>query len=216
MAKPGETLPPLDFEKASPVEVLQRYQRPIIAGVVVLAVVIGGGWMYKRSAQIKEQRAMEALAATEGAFTQSGAAGVQVELGRVATRYAGTAGGAQAAIVSGQLYLEAGHADSALMRVEPAISKAPSHLRTGLYTLQAAAKVAQGDLAAGAEAYEAAAAASQFTQERDQLLITAALTKLDAGDAAGAVSILEPIANREDSQHSAEARLRLGEAKAKL
>lgn len=215
MAKSGASLPPLDMERSSPEELFQRYQKPVIAGVVVLGLALGGGWMYKRSAEIKEVRAAEALAGAQMQYQQGGAEGVQPELARVATRYAGTAAGAQAAMVSAQLHLEIGQADSALARLEPALAKAPSYLRSGLLTLRAAAKVAQGDLAAGAADYEAAAHATQFSQERDALMITAARVRATAGETDAAVAILEEIAAREDSPHSAEARLRLGEVRNK-
>lgn len=215
MAKSGDALPPLNLERSSPEELFQRYQKPVIAGVVVLGLAIGGGWMYKRSAEIKEVRAAEALALAEAQYTQGGAEGVQPELARVATRYAGTTAGAQAALVSAQLHLEIGQADSALARIGGALRKAPAHMRSGLLSLEAAAKVAQGDLAAGAAAYEAAASASQFSQERDALMITAARVRASAGDVAAAVAILEEIAAREDSPHAAEARLRLGEVRNK-
>ena len=216
MTKTGAAArPPLDSETDSALEFLQRYQRPLTIGVILVALAGGGTWMYTRSAEIREVRAAEALNASGGAFRTGDIDGAQPELQRVATRYAGTAAGAQAASISAQWYFEAGKADSGLLVLEPAISKAPRHLRAGMLSLRAAGKAAQGDAAGAAKDFEAAASAAQFRQERDGFLMSAARNYSAAGDSANAKRIYEEISGREDSLHAAEARLRLGEIRVK-
>lgn len=217
MTKTGDaarpTLEPLD--SASAAELFQRYQKPILIGAIALGVAGGGLWLAQRSAQIKETRGGEALLVAENAYATGGAAAAQPELQRVYTRYAGTAAGTQAALLSAQWYFEAGQADSGLMAVEAALGKAPAYLRAGLLAMQAAGKSMKGDHAGAAADFEAAAAATTLDAERDSYRMEAARAYATAGDTASAERIYGEIAGREDSAFSGEARLRLGEIKAK-
>lgn len=212
MTKTGDAAqPPLDLESATPMELLQRYQRPLVIGVILVAAAGAGGWLYKRSSDIREQRGAEALSAAEGAYQAGNTAGAQPELAKVVTRYAGTTAGAQAAALSAEWFYEAGQADSGLARLETALPKSPRHLRSGLLALRAAGKSMKGEEAGAAADFEAAAAAAQFQQEKDGLLLQAARAHAAAGNIEAAKAILSEIVEREDSSHAAEARLRLGE-----
>lgn len=217
MTKTGDAArPPLEtLESASAGELLVRYQKPITIGVVALALVGGGLWLSNRSAQIKEARGGEALAQAEGAYATGGPAAAQAELQTVYTRYAGTAAGTQAALLSAQWYYEAGQADSGLTAVSAALGKAPSHQKAGLLAMQAAGKSLKGDHAGAATDLEAAAAATNLVAEKDAFRMDAARAYVAAGDTASAERIYGEIAGREDSQYAGEARLRLGEIKAK-
>lgn len=216
MTKTGDAAqPPLDLDSLSATELLQRYQRPLIIGAIVVAGLGVGGWLYKRSAEIQEVRAAEALGQAEAAYSSGGIAGGQTELAKILTRYGSTAAGAQAAALSAQWYFEAGQVDSGLVQLDAGLAKAPKHMKAGLLALRAAGKGAKGDAAGAALDFEAAAAAAQFKQERDQFLLQAAREHVAAGDLEKAKSIYGELAGREDSAHSVEARLRLGEITAK-
>lgn len=216
MTKTGDAaLPPLDLESTSAIDFLQRYQRPLIIGAIVVAALGVGVWLYQRSAEIREVRAAEALGQAEAAYNSGGIAGGQTELAKILARYGGTTAGAQAAALSAQWYFEAGQVDSGLVQLNIGLSKAPSYMRAGLLALRAAGQGAKGDAAAAALDFEAAAAAAQFEQERDQLLMQAAREHASAGNLEKAKALYGAIAAREDSSHSIEARLRLGELTAK-
>lgn len=217
MTKTGDAArPTLDpLEPASAADFLHRYQKPIAIGVIVLAVAGGGLWLAQRSAQIKEARGSEALMAAENAYATGGAAAAQGELQKVYTRYAGTAAGTQAALLSAQWYYEAGQADSGLMAVSAAVAKAPSYLKSGLLAMQAAGKQMKDDHAGAAADFEAAATATGLAAERDSYLMEAARAYVTAGDTASAERIYGEISGREDSAFAGEARLRLGEIKVK-
>lgn len=205
-----------DFsDSASLAETLQRYQRPIAIAAVVLAASAGGLWMAKRSGEIKEQRAAEGFALAEAAFSSGGKTAAQVELQKLITRYAGTSAGAQAALLSAQWHYEAGHADSGLAVVGEAVSKAPDAMRAGLLALQATGKAMSNDHAGAAADFEAAAEASRLPTDRDAYRMDAARAYLSAGDTAAAERIYTELSLREDSNSAGEARLRLGEIKAK-
>lgn len=202
-------------DSASLAVTLQRYQRPIAIGVVVLAAAGGGLWMAKRSGEIKEQRAAEAFAVAEAAYSSGGIPAAQGELQKVVSRYAGTAAGAQAALLSSQWYFEAGQADSGLAVVSAAVSEAPAPMRPGLLGLQATGKALKGDHAGAAKDFEAAAAASQLPMDKDGYQMDAARSYVSAGDTASAERIYTEISLREDSEYAGEAKLRLGEIEAK-
>lgn len=217
MTKTGDAARPTleTLDSASPADFVQRYQKPLAIGALVIAVAGGGFWLAGRSAQIKETRGTEALLLAEAAYSSGGAAAAQGELQKVYTRYAGTAAGTQAALLSAQWYFEAGQVDSGLTAVAAAIGKAPSFQRAGLLAMQAAGKSIKGDHTGAAKDLEAAAAATNLTAERDSYRMAAARAYLAAGDTAAAEKIYGEIAGREDSSFSGEARLRLGEIKAK-
>jgi hypothetical protein len=205
-----------DFsDSPSAAETFQRYQRPIVIGAVLLAAAGGGLWMAKRSGEIKEQRAQEAFAVAEAAYSSGGIPAAQAELQKVLTRYAGTSAGSQAALLSTQWYYEAGQADSGLAVVSAAVAKAPAAMRAGMLGLQATGKALKGDHSGAAKDFEAAAAASQLPTDRDAYRMDAARSYMTAGDAAAAERIYTEISLREDSDFAGEARLRLGEIKAK-
>lgn len=213
MTKTGEAATPrLQLnDDESMIEAMQRNQRPITIGVIVLALAIGGGWMMRRSSQIRESRAAAALIAGESAYAAGNAPLAQAEFQKVVTRYLGTAAGTQAALLSAQLYFEAGQIDSGLTRLDAALGKAPKHLRAGLLAHQAAGLALSGKPAEAATAYEKASDASRFAQEKDLYLMDAARQHVQAGNFDAARTIYAEMAAREDSAYSSESKLRLGE-----
>jgi predicted negative regulator of RcsB-dependent stress response len=217
MTKTGDAArPTLDMnDSASVVEVFQRHQRTIVISAVVLLAVVGGLWMSRRSGEIKEQRATEALAVAETAYSTAGIPAAQVEMQKLITRYAGTSAATQAAMISAQWSYEADQPDSGLVAIAAALPKAPRAMRAGLLALQAMGKGMKGDHAGAAADFEAAAGATQLTADKDGYLMEAARSFHAAGDNASAERLYGAIAAREDSQFSNEARLRLSEIKAK-
>jgi predicted negative regulator of RcsB-dependent stress response len=202
---------PLALEAETLGESIQRYQRPLIIGAIVVAAGIGGTYLMKRSADIKETRGMQALAAAEAVYGSGNAEAAQAELGKVVTRYAGTGAGTAAALLSAQLSFENGKVPEGIAVLDQAIGKAKAHQKAGLLALRAAGKATAGQAAEAAKDYEAASVAAQFRQEREQYQMEAARQHVSAGNIAAARKLYETIASLEDSSHASEARLRLGE-----
>ncbi len=217
MTKTGDAArPTLDVtDSASVVELFQRHQRSILVGAIVLVAAGGGLWMARRSGEIKEQRATEALAVAEAAYSSGGIPAAQVEMQKLIERYAGTAAATQAAMLSAQWSYEAALPDSGLKALASALPKAPRAMRAGMLALQAMGKGMKADHAGAATDYEAAAAATKLTADKDGYLMDAARSYAAAGDKAAAERIYGAIADREDSSFSGEARVRLSEIKAK-
>lgn len=213
MTKTGAAATPrLDLnDDESVIEALERNKRPLIIGLIAIALVISGGWMMRRSAQIRESRASEALAAAMSVQDAGTGDMAQGEYAKVIQRYAGTSAGTQAGLLSAQIYFEAGQVDSGMARLAAVLKKAPGHLKSGVLAHQAAGYALAEKHAEAAVAYEGAAAAAQFQQEVDQYRMDAARQHVLAGQIEAARAIYTEIVRREDSSNAAEARLRLGE-----
>ncbi len=217
MTKTGDAAPPpLALDADTLGDSIQRYQRPLVIGAIVVAAGIGGVYLMKRSADIKETRGMQALAAAEAVYGSGNTEAAQAELGKVVARYAGTGAGTAAALLSAQLSFEDGKVPEGLAVLDQAVGKAKAHQKAGLLALRAAGKATGGQAAEAAKDYEAAAAAAQFRQEREQYQMEAARQHVSAGNIAAAKKLYEAISSLEDSAHSSEARLRLGELTLKV
>lgn len=216
MTKTGEAArPSLTLEPESLGDTLVRYQRPILIGAIVLVAGLGGVWMWRRSAEVKESRAAEAYASAEAAFGAGNTVLAQPELEKVATRYVGTAAGTQAAMLLAQILFDEGkHADG-IAGLERALASAPEALRAGTQALIAAGHEASGKPAEAATAFERAATAAAFVEDREMYRMEAARNHLTAGNVAAAKAIYEAIVSREDSPYVGEAKVRLGEITSK-
>jgi predicted negative regulator of RcsB-dependent stress response len=196
-------------------ETLQTYQKQILVGVIVLAAAGGGFWMWKRSAEIREDRAGEAYQVAEGAFASGNMPLAQTELEKITGRYAGTSPGTQAAMLLAQVHFGQGKYEDGMKVLEAASSKAPAPLKAGIQALMGAGYEGTSKPAEAAAAYGKAAELSQFDIDRDMFRMEQARILATAGDAAGAGKIYLEIGQREDSPFAGEAKVRLGEQQAK-
>jgi predicted negative regulator of RcsB-dependent stress response len=216
MTKTGDAARPiLDEGPETITEFVQQYQRPLTIAAIVVALGAGGWWMARRSAEIRETRAAQALQVGETAYVSGNLPLAQTEFEKVVTRYPGTTAGAQAALVSAQIYFEEGKFDEGIARLEAAARKAPDHTLPGVLAVQAAGKGMAGKHAEAAADYERAAREAQFRQEREQYQMDAARQWVLASNYVAARALFQSIADKEDSGHAGEARLRLGEIQGK-
>lgn len=192
-------------------ETFLLYRRQLTIGAVVVAAAVGGVWLWQRSVQIREEKGAAAYQTGEMAYVSGNRPLALSELEKVATRYAGTAAGAQAAMLSTQiLFDDEKHAEGIAM-LEKALGSAKGDLKPGIHALLGAGLEATGKSAEAAEAYGKAAAAARLVGERQSYQMDAARAKAAAGDAAGATELYRVLAAQEDSPFSGEARVRLGE-----
>ncbi len=199
----------LDSESLA--DTLLTYQRPILIGAIVVAAGVLGGWLWMRSAQIREERASEAYQSAEAAFTSGNRPLAQSELERLVTRFSGTASGSQSAMLLAQLLYEQSKFAEGIAQLETALRGAPKAMRPGIHALIAGGQEGAGKPLDAAAAYGRASAATPFEVEKDQYRMEQARTLANGGDRAGAEAIYRSISGREDSSYGAEARLRLGE-----
>lgn len=216
MTKTGEAArPSLALEPETLLDTASRYQKPIIIGAIVLAASIGGLFLWQRSGLIKETRAGQALAAAETAFGAGNPQLARPELEKIVQRYRGTNGGTQAQLLLAQIQFEAGEHDEGISGLAEALRSSPRHLKPGVMAMIARGHEGAGRFAEAATEFERAASEASAVTMKDMNRMDAARNHAAAGNSAGAVQIYESIADREDSPFAGEAKVRLGEVKAK-
>lgn len=212
MTKTGDAARPiLALEPESLVDTLQRYQRPIAIGAIVLLAAVGGIWMWRRSAEIKETRAAEAYASAEAAFGAGNPQLAQPELEKSVTRFRGTAGGTQSAMLLARILFDQGKYEDGLKALNDALGASPPTLRASLHGLIASGLEASGKAGEAAAAYERAAGAASFREDQELFRMEAARNHLESGNLSAAKTLYEGIAARDDSPFLGEAKVRLGE-----
>lgn len=180
-----------------------------IAVVAVAAVV----FLWRASADKKEVRASQALAAAQSVVQSGNAALAQSDLQALLRRYGGTTAGVQARMLLAQVYFTQGKIEEGLRELNGIES--PGIYSASVHALKAAGLEQSGKSAEAAAAYELAAAAAQTTMGRAAYQSDAARAYLAAGNAEAATRIWEAIAADDTNPLAGEARVRLGEIKAK-
>ena len=217
MTKTGEAARPTPT--VLPAETLSdwliMHQRSVIIGAIVIAAGMGGGWLWKRSAEIKEQRATEAYLSAEASFTAGNMPLAQTELEKITVRWSGTAAGTQAAMLMSQMLYDQRKYAEGIAQLEGVARKAPKLLRSGVYALIAGGHEGAGQPAEAAAAFALAAKDAQFTLDGQMYRMEQARNLAAAGDVAGARAIYAEIRVLDDSPHAGEAKVRLGELLAK-
>lgn len=212
MTKTGAAARPIiDDEAETITEWLVTHQKSLIIGAIVIAVGAGGGWLWKRSAEIKEAKAGEAYQGAESAFVSGNLALAQTEFEKITARWPGTSAGTQAAMLMAQMMYDQGKYAEGLSQLQASAGSAPKFLRAGVQALIAGGHEGAGKPAEAATAYEAAARAAEFELDRQRYQMEAARNLVAAGDAAAAKAIYQDIAARDDSPYAGEAKVRLGE-----
>lgn len=205
-ARPTPTIEPETFA-----ETWLLYQKQIIIGAIVIAAAGGGFWMWRRSAQIKEEKASAAFQVAEASYMGGNQALAVTELEKIVGRYKGTTSGTQAAMLIAQSLMEQGKHAEGIAQLEAALASAPAALKSGLQALIGAGLEGAGKPAEAAAAYARAAESAQFEIDRDMHRMEQARNLVAANDVAGARKIYESISTRDDSPFAGEARVRLGE-----
>lgn len=212
MTKSGSTAGNVSLEPESLAETFVLYQKPILIGAIVIAASGLGGWLWFRSAQIREERAGAAYQVAETAFASGNQPLAQTELERLITRFPGTSASAQSALLLAQVLYQQGKFAEGVAQLEAVLRRAPDEMKASLHSMIASGHEGAGKPLDAAAAFGRAAAATRFTAERDQFLMEQARTLLAGGDRAAASAIYREISEREDSPFGGEARLRLGES----
>lgn len=212
MTKTGEAArPPMMTDPDSLLDTFQLYRKQITIGAIVVAAVAGGAFLWQASNARKSAQAEKAFfdaIALYGQGDQKAAA----ELAKVATRYNGTSGGVQAAMILAQSHFDEGKFDEGL-KVLDAVSSA-GVFASGVESLKAAGFEGKQQFEKAAEHYQAAVAKASLSGEKDYLNGEAARALTAAGKKAEALKIWEALAAQVDSPMAGEARIRMGELSA--
>lgn len=209
MTKTGEAArPPMVTDPETLLETFQLYRRQISITAIIIAAVAGGIFLWQASTARKASQAEKAFYDAVGLFGRRDPK-ANAELAKVAQRYDGTPGGAQAALLLAQSEFDAGKYDAGLKALD-AVTK-PGVFASGIESMKAAGYEGQEQFDKAAEHYLAAVAKASLTGEKDFLKGEAARALTAAGKKAEAQKLWEELAAKTDSPMSGEARVRLGE-----
>lgn len=190
---------------------LQRHGRAVAIGAVTLLAVAALVLVYQR------MNAAERLQAEQAYFTAQGVPVAEEReraLDNVITRYDGTPGATQAAMMLAQLRYDRGAYAEGVAALERVQSAAGAEQRAELHALTAAGLEGQGSFGDAAARYRQAADAARFDADRDAYLADAARSYRAAGNEAEAVRIWTRLAEDPFGAAAGEARVRLGETTA--
>ena len=183
-----------------------------IGGIVVVALA-AVGLLWRASADKKEVRASQALAAAQSVVQSGNAALAQSDLQALLRRYGGTTAAIQARMLLAQVHFGQGKLDDGLKELD-AIGT-PGSYAASVHGLRAAGLEQAGKPAEAGAEYERAAGAANTTFGRASYHSDAARAYLAAGNADAAKRIWEAMAADDTNPLASEARVRLGEIKVK-
>jgi predicted negative regulator of RcsB-dependent stress response len=212
MAKTDPAVLPLE-ETPSFIEWVQTNSRALSIGGMVVVALAAIGLLWRASADKKEVRASQALAAAQTVVQSGNAALAQSDLQALLRRYGGTKAGTQARIVLAQVLFEQGKIEEGLRELEAVGPSGP--YAASYHGLKAAGLEQTGKLAEAAAEFERAATSAETNLARASYQSDAARVHLAAGNRDAALRIWEAMAADDASPLSGEAKVRIGELKAR-
>src|SRR5689334_539780 len=196
-------------------EWFQVNSRVITAAAAVVAVAAAGYWFYTRSQQIKTVNAERSLMQAEQSLQSGNTALATSDLQRVVTRYKGTGAGTEAAMLLAQTNYNAGKYPEGIKVLQEVSGKAGGN-EAAVQALIGDGYSQMGKASEAAKAYEKAATATIYDNERAYYRAKAARSYSSGGNIAEARRIWTDLSTDEKSQSvAAEARVRLAELDAK-
>jgi predicted negative regulator of RcsB-dependent stress response len=187
--------------------------KALTAGAVIVIVAAAGYWFYMRSKQIQAANAEKALMQAKQSLGAGNLALAQSDLQSVYSRYESTPAGVQAAMLLAQVDFDSGKYQDGITVIDKALGNgAAAGVESSLRSLQGDGYAQMGKSADAGKAYEKAAEATGYPNEKAFQLAKAARAYQVAGDTAKAKQIWTNLLNDPNAQGmSAEARVRLGE-----
>jgi predicted negative regulator of RcsB-dependent stress response len=179
-----------------------------IAGIIVVAIA-AVGLLWRSSADKKEVRASQALAAAQSVVQSGNAALAQSDLQALLRRYGGTTAAIQARMLLAQVHFGQGKVDEGLRELN-AISS-PGIYASSVHALKAAGLEQAEKPGEAAPEYERAAAAATTRVAKASYQADAARAYRAAGNTDAAMRIWGAIAADDTSPLAGEAKVRLGE-----
>lgn len=189
--------------------------RTLTIGAAALVVIVAAVMFWQQSVRLKGERADAALATAQSAYYSGNVALAKSDLEKLVSRYPGTAGATQAAMLLAQILYGESNYDGGISQLTSAQRGAPESFRAALEELIAAGYADSGRPADAAAHYLKAAEASRFPADRDLYRGDAARQFAAAGNADEARKIWSELADKLDSPMFNEARVRMGELTAK-
>lgn len=213
MATPGSSRRPDRVEETSQRvgELLVLHRAKVIAAVLALVVLGAAGWFYRRSVDVKHDRAEVAYFRARQAYEAKNYELAQADLRTVVTRYSGTPGGILAAMTLARMLYETGKPAEGVAALKDIAASAPRDLRPEVHALLGAGYENLGQFNEAAQAYQTAATESRFPKDRLAHKASAARALTGAGKKEEALAIWRELAEEPTQFLASEARVRIGE-----
>ena len=193
---------------------LEKHQKPLMYGIVGLAVLVVGGWLFLETGKRKEVAANDALDRARGAFESGNLPAASTEFQRIAQSFAGTDAGWQADLALNEVRLVSGQAQLAADELTKLIGRNPPpyYLSGAQYMLGGALENLKKFDEAAAAYTRAADVATEDYRQIEARLAAARATRL-AGKEKEALDILRAVVSKypKDTPGVAEAEVRLAE-----
>lgn len=183
-----------------------------IGGIVVVALA-AVGLLWRASADKKEVRASQALAAAQSVVQSGNAALAQSDLQALLRRYGGTTAAIQARMLLAQVHFGQGKIEDGLKELDAIGSPGP--YAASVHGLKAAGLEQAGKPVDAAAEYELASSAANTAIGKASYQSDAARNYLAGGNTDAAKRLWEAMAADDANPLAAEARVRLGEIKVK-
>ncbi len=204
----GAARPPIAADPDSLLDTFQLYRKQISATAIVVAVVVGGVFLWQANTARKNSQAEKAFYDAMTLASQNDPKAAD-ELAKVTKRYSGTPGGIQAAMLLAQSKFDTGKYDEGQAALDGLSSLGA--FASGVEALKAAGYEGQQKYDKAAEHYLAAVAKASLQGEKDFLKGEAARALSEAGKKAEAIKLWGELADKSDSPMASEAKVRMGE-----
>lgn len=191
-------------------EFWDRHRQHLAWVGLVIIVALAAAWFYVRSASLKQEHAESAFESAIVSVQSGNIPLAESDLKKVVARYAGTNGGAEAAMTLAKLYYQQGKFPAGIDALRTAVST-KGDMQYDALVLEAGGYEGLTKWADAARTYEKAAAAARFREEKAQAEAMAARAYQAGGDKADAVKIWQTLLKDPKSGFAAEANVRLGE-----
>jgi tetratricopeptide (TPR) repeat protein len=196
-------------------EFLVLHRAKVVAVVIALVVLGAAGWFYRRSVELKHDRAETAYYRARQSYTARNYELAEADLRAVVTRYSGTVGAVQAAMTLAQMFYETGKAQEGVNVLRDAVASAPRDLKPEVYALLGAGYENLGQFDQAAQTYGEAARESRFAKEKLTHKAAQARAYTGAGKSGEALAIWRELEEEPTQFLAAEARVRIGELTAR-
>lgn len=195
----------------SAAEWLVLHRQRVLMGVAAIIILFAGAWFYRRSGQIKTERAESAYFQARQAMASGNAPLALTDLRNVATRYEGTPGATQAALTIAQILYDQGKFQEGLAALDKASRSRPEELAAAVHVMLGAGHEGLRQFDRAAAEYQTAATLTRFPNDAAAFKANAARAFMAGGKSDSARVIWTALAAEPAGPMVSEARVRLGE-----
>ena len=194
-------------------EFWDRHRQHLAWVGLVIIVALAAVWFYMRSQSLKQEHAETAFQQAIVSVQSGNIPLAESDLKKVVARYAGTNGGAEAAMSLAKIYYQQGKFQAGIDALKTAVST-KGDMQYEALVLQGAGYEGMSKWADAARSYQQAADAARFQEGKAQAQAMAARAFQTGGDKASAAKIWEALIKDPKSGFQAEGNVRLGELQA--